>query len=106
MDSLSLSDYLRNLWKYGEQLFQVICFAPEDVNTKNNQSFAFRSSSYIGYSAGNRAVYQKALPVLSNMADNPAISSLQLLTIVYCYFVATTRLHEPRSINCYPETTL
>ena len=80
MDSLSLSDYLRNLWKYGEQLFQVICFAAEDVN---NQSFAFRSSSYIGYSAGNRAVYQKAMPVLSNMADNPAISSLQLLTIVY-----------------------
>ena len=28
-------------------------------------------------------MYQKALPVLSNMADNPAISSLQLLTIVY-----------------------
>ena len=40
------------------------------------------------------------------MADNPAISSLQLLTIVYynnCYFVATTRLQERRS--SYPETT-
>ena len=40
---ISLSDYLRNfrLWKYGEQLFQVICLAVEDVNTRNNQSFAF-----------------------------------------------------------------
>ena len=32
---------------------------------------------------------RKFLPVLEGyMADNPAISSLQLLTIVYCYFVA------------------
>ena len=42
------------------------------------------------------------------MADNPAISSLQLLTIVYynnCYFVATKRLQERRSSITYPETT-
>ena len=53
-------------------------------------------------------MYQKVLPVLRNMADNPAISSLQLLTIVYynnCYFVATTRLCIS-SKNCYPETAL
>ena len=41
VDSPSLSDYLRSLWKYGEQLFQVICLAAEDANTRNNQSFAF-----------------------------------------------------------------
>ena len=39
VDNLSLSDYLHNLWKYGEQHFQVICLATEDVNTRNNQSF-------------------------------------------------------------------
>ena len=33
VDSLSLSDYLHNLWKYGEQLFQVICLAAEDAGT-------------------------------------------------------------------------
>ena len=72
---------------------------------KEQPVLAFRSSSYVGYSAGNRAVYQKALPVLSNMADNPAISSLQLLTIVYynnCYFVATTRLCMSRAVTRKP----
>ena len=52
-------------------------------------------------------MYQKVLPVLRNMADNPAISTVDY--IVYynnCYFVATHEtLHELRSINCYPETT-
>ena len=52
-------------------------------------------------------MYQKVWPVLRNMADNPAISSLQLLTIVYYIIVWQPRaLHEPRSINCYPETAL
>ena len=42
-------------------------------------------------------MYQKVLPVLRNMADNPANN---------CYFVATHEtLHELRSINCYLETT-
>ena len=46
---------------YGDQLFQMICLAMEDVNTRNDRSFAFdfRSSSLytrVGYSAGNRAV--------------------------------------------------
>ena len=61
--SLSLFTYVTCARKYGDQLFQVICLAAEDVNTRNNQSFAFLSSSYIGYLAGNRAVYQKILEV-------------------------------------------
>ena len=58
----------------------MICLAAEDVNTRNNQS------SYIGYSAGNQAVYQKVLASSRG-------TWLQLLTIVYYYFVATTRLY-------------
>ena len=41
VDSLSLSSYITCARKYGDQLFQVICLATEDVNTRNNQSFVF-----------------------------------------------------------------
>ena len=41
VDSLSLSTYVTWARKYGDQPFQVICLAAEDVNTRNNQSFAF-----------------------------------------------------------------
>ena len=40
VDSLSLSTYVTCARKYGDQIFQVICLAAEDVNTRNNQSFA------------------------------------------------------------------
>ena len=49
-------------------------------------------------------MYQKVLPVLRNMADNPAISSLTIVYLLFCGNHET--LHEPRSINCYPETAL
>ena len=69
------------------ELIQVICLAAEDVNTRNNQSVAFWSPSYIGCSAGNRAVslLQKVL-ASSIQRYNPAICC----TIVYCYSCGTT----------------
>ena len=70
---------------------------------KEQPVFAFWSSSYIDYSAGNRAVYQNVLARAGGiyMADNPAISSLQLLTIVYYnnfYFVPTARRGMRRAV--------
>ena len=80
----------------------MICLAAEDVNTRNNQSFAFRSSSYFSYSAGSRAV---SLPE-RYMADNPAIFA----TVDNCYFCGNRETpHVQRSIAyctcmyCYPE---
>ena len=42
------------------------------------------------------------MQVLRNMADDPAISSVDYCVLLFCGNHET--LHEPRSINCYPET--
>ena len=72
----------------------MICFAAEDVNTRNNNPLP---SDRLGYSAGSRAV---SLPE-RYMADNLAIFA----TVDYCalIIVATTRLRMrsavPRTVH-------
>ena len=59
------------------ELIQVICLAAEDVNTRNNQSVAFWSPSYIGCSAGNRAVSLLQKPVRSRGIIRPSVVLLR-----------------------------
>ena len=52
----SIRSYTVCARKYGDQLFQVICLAEEDVNTRNNQVLCLRLPIVVfvlGYSAGN-----------------------------------------------------
>ena len=73
----SLSTYITCARKYGDQLFQVIYLATEDVNTRNNQSLpSDRLRTSVIRQVTELCLYQKGV----YMADNPAIFA----TVDYC----------------------
>ena len=85
----------------GNQLFQVICLAAEDVLSTRNTVTSPLPSDHLRTSVIRKVTElctRKFLPVLEVHGRRPAISSLQLLTIVYynnCGKHET--LHEPHS---------